>query len=310
MRRALCCSAAMLSFWSVGPCRGQTADGGRSYALKLVYHQGDMTNYAVNTTMKMRMKAEKQGMNVPENSDFSMAMVSRSLVTAVRSDGKYRIRSTIISGTVRAMGMEMPVPKTAATTMVVDQRGRASSIQGPAMSGADLMQMMNVGNLPSLGVLLPDRPVRTGDTWSESLPAPMGKGKMRYDCALLGEERVGGVETVKVKQVVTMPVEIHIDGKGAPTTDPDAPLTMTGQVVIGQTFNLRPATGWVEKGVGALRMSITLHAQGKQAESSPFGRSMAIDGNGTVAMRLRPSAAPRGRPTGARSGAVRSRRAK
>lgn len=295
MRRLLCCFASALCLWNVSPGGAQSADAGRSYVLKLVYRQGDMTAYAVNTSMKMRMTAEKQGTNLPDNSDFSMAMVSRSLVTGVRSDGKYRVRSTIVSGTVRAMGMEMPVPKTLPTTMVVDQRGRASSVQGPAMTGADLTQMMNMGNLPSLGVLLPDHPVRAGDTWSENLPAPMGKGQMRYDCALLGEERVGGVETVKVKQVVTMPIEMHINEKGAPTTDPDAPLTMTGEVVINQAFNLRPTTGWVEKGIGSLRLSISLRVQGKQAESSPFGKSLSIDGNGTVAMRLRPSAVRQGR---------------
>ena len=83
---------------------------------------------------------------------------------------------------------EMPQPAPPATKMTFKPNGTVAKVDG----GDAMMQQMNAAQM-----VYPEKPVKVGDKWSETVKNPNGELKIEYE--LVGVERVGDTEAVKIK---------------------------------------------------------------------------------------------------------------
>ena len=83
---------------------------------------------------------------------------------------------------------EMPQPAPPATKMTFKPNGSVAKVEG----GDAMMQQMNASQM-----VYPEKPVKVGDKWSETVKHPAGELKIDYE--FVGVEKVGDTETVKIK---------------------------------------------------------------------------------------------------------------
>jgi hypothetical protein len=83
---------------------------------------------------------------------------------------------------------EMPQPAPPATKMTFKPNGSVAKVDG----GDAMMQQMNAAQM-----VYPEKPIKVGDKWSETVKNPNGELKIEYE--LVGVEKVGDTEAVKIK---------------------------------------------------------------------------------------------------------------
>ena len=141
--------------------------------------------------------------------------------------------------------------------------------------------------MPATGILLPDHPVKLGDTWQDEQPFPIGDTKGKITCTLLSTESIQGQDTLKIKQLWVVPIVMSIGMDGKPTKDEaSAFMIMNGQVTIESTANLLPANARVIKSCGDFGMKFAMQLKGPLADQNPFGSSMEMIGKGKTDLLL------------------------
>ncbi|HXG23948.1 MAG TPA: hypothetical protein VNJ09_05280, partial [Chthonomonadales bacterium] len=127
-------------------------------------------------------------------------------------------------------------------TMEVDRLGKIVKVRDlPAMPGGQMMsQFMNFNNMPGMGVVLPDHPVKIGDTWVTEVPFPMaGDQKIKIMSTLLGVEEIKHQPTLKIKQDIIIPFNLKMGQDGRPTESAeDTVMSMHGQMTASGTMNI------------------------------------------------------------------------
>jgi hypothetical protein len=250
-----------------------------------------------------------------------------SLALAMDTTLRYRVKEAKPDGTVLSVVVEggklldaaaqaqaLPrEPDDYPRTATLDRLGRLIALKDSGKAGQNsgsldaLMQQANW--LVALHFLpLPEKPVRVGDTWSARYPLPNAKlasapppdggaddpNAMRATLTLLGTEKVGDLETLKIKQVLTLPFEAMVDATGRATRDAGK---ATGRVHVRLTFtqtvNALPADGEMVRSQGDIDGSIKF--EGSVAKQVPSD-TMTIGGR-LLAARLPDEAAstPKGR---------------
>ena len=286
----------------------------QSYTLEAKYAVNDLLKYKMAMTMKMDMKAAKAGAPVPPLGEMSTNATIRMKTVAVKPDGTGVIVSQILEGETAAMGKKQSLAGTPPFTQEIDKRGRIKVISGlpTTGAGAQFLQGMDFKNMQSSGVLLPDHPVKVGDSWEGEVPFPIGNSKAKITCTLLGAEPVQGVETLKVKQLLVVPIIMSLGMDGQPTKDEGATMiTMNGQVTVDGIMNILPANARLVKSSGDFGMKLAMEFKGPLAAQSQVGAGMEMTGNGKVGMTLlsagkvepvstKPPAAPTTKPAAKR----------
>src|SRR5258708_141965 len=261
----------------------------QSYTLEAKYAVNDLLKYKMLMTMKMNMKPAKEGAPVPPLGEMTTSATMRMKTVAVKPDGTGVIVSQILEGETSAMGRKSPMTGIPPFTQEIDKRGRIKSMSGLPTSGAgaQFLQGMDFKNMQSSGVLLPDHPVKVGDTWEDEVPFPIGNAKAKITCTLLGTESVQGVDTLKVKQLLVVPIVMSLGMDGQPTKDEaSAMMTMNGQVTVDAIMNILPANARLVKSSGDFGMKMMMEFKGALATQSPFGAGMEMTGTGKVGMTL------------------------
>jgi len=118
-------------------------------------------------------------------------------VTKVEADGTFTVESNQTDGKVTLNGSENDMPDGTPTTIVFRSNGEISKIPGDAATAtANAYRMGNLTMMHDAG-----KAVNVGDTWTADIKADAATGAVagKAEYKLLGEEKVGTFDTLKIK---------------------------------------------------------------------------------------------------------------
>ncbi len=259
-------------------------DAEKTYTIAPKYKAGEMSKSKFDMNMNMKMKPEKQGLPIPPNMLMKMGGTMVQKTKSVKPDGGAVYTSEMRNGAVEVMGMQQEVPSGAPATIEVDGKGKVLKVDfpKPAGGGGGMMGgmggMMNFDRMSSLGLIYPDKPVKIGEKWEQSVSGVMGDGAVKIISELISVETIGKTETYKIKQIIDFPLDMKIGADQKPTTDAKkAVMIMTGKMSMMNVLNVDIDNARVVKSVGKLLSNMEMKMQGEAAENSPFGASMVMD---------------------------------
>lgn len=154
------------------------ACGTQGQDVRLVYHKGDTYKYAIHSTANETIDAGI--LTVPVKLD--MTANQTITVTAVDSSGtadlSIEMSNLSIKTTMNDSTSTSGVPSQT-ITMRVNADGSIVSVNGNAMAGNPLAALAGVGG-GFISAVLPDHPVKPGDTWSKTYDQanPQGTGSI------------------------------------------------------------------------------------------------------------------------------------
>jgi hypothetical protein len=166
-RATIFCAYALLSLSAVIA---------QEYTLRLNVKEGDTFKY------RMSMEIDFGGQNLLATTTVT------NKVLKVEENGNIQIESAQSELIVKFGEQEMPQPAQPATKMTFKPNG--SLVKSDGSDG--MMQQMNAAQM-----IFPDKPVKVGDKWSETVKSPSGELKVDYE--FVGVEKVSDVEAVKIK---------------------------------------------------------------------------------------------------------------
>jgi len=148
----------------------------QEYTLKLNVKEGDTFKY------RMSMEIDFGGQSVLATTTIT------NKVLKVEESGNVQMESASAEMVIKFGDQEMPQPAPPATKMTFKPNGSVAKVEG----GDAMMQQMNAAQM-----VYPEKPVKVGDKWSETVKNAVGELKIDYE--FVGVEKVGDTEAVKIK---------------------------------------------------------------------------------------------------------------
>jgi hypothetical protein len=146
--------------------------------------------------LKMQIKGDFE---VAGNQATITAM-SQSKVTKIDTDGSYTTEATQSDSKVSIGGQDMALPESPPIITVYNADGSVKMLLGePETTSASAYRVANLQ-----AVIDPGKPLNVGDAWSIDIKADAktGAAAAKADYKILGEEKVGDIDTIKVQATV------------------------------------------------------------------------------------------------------------
>lgn len=239
--------------------------GAQAQAISLAYKAGDTSKYALHMVLKYTVAAS--GMSIPLNLDISAK--ETMTVKSVDADGTADI-SVVISDVSMKMTMNGTTNTTTTTTtntveIKIAKDGRVISVNGSAFGNNALPGVSGTqGGVVS--AILPDHPVKPGDTWTKNydVPNPLGTGSVHAtsDSTYLRDDTVNGVKAAVIESKVNTNLNMTLDlGSmlGASGTTPPTTASPTGGSLTMAGTSKSDTTSWID--VSGRRM-VKTHSTG------------------------------------------------
>jgi hypothetical protein len=256
-----------------------TANDSRTFALASRFAKETVLRYQTQGNLTMRFQGAKNAEEglIPSALDVTYRYKAREL----RPDGAVVMTMLSTGGTVLdASNSVLAIPKDPENlnrVATLDRNQKLLELKDPARStpqGSPTDGLLSQSNLLiQLHFLpLPDKPVRVGDRWTVRYPLPGAKDEKRaaesaesgrggkaeeedlsaarVEMTLLGVEKIGDIETLKVRQKLSIPDERPVDAQGRGTTKEKAKGRIRVLLTFDQTANLLPQEGLLIRSVG------------------------------------------------------------
>jgi len=255
--------AALLAFFLVTACG---TFGAQAQSISLAYKTGDTFKYGFHVVMKYTIGAS--GMSIPLNMDLGAK--ETVTVKSVDSSGTADLSVDINNVSIK-MSMNGTTNTTTTNTggtidMKVAKDGRVLSVNGNAFGSSTALPGMTGTQGGVVSAILPDHPVKPGDTWTKSydVPNPLGASAIHATSnnTYLRDETVAGVKAALVESKVNTNLDMTIDlssmlgAAGTPTPTGGAPgaetLSMKGT-------NTSDTTTWIDT---SARRIVKTHSSG------------------------------------------------
>jgi hypothetical protein len=202
---------ALLAFFLVAACGSVGVV--EAHSISLAYKAGDVYKYKFQMALKYTIGGE--GMSIPL--DISLGAKETMTVKSVDSRGMADV-SVIVSDASLKMTVNGTTNTTTTPTSIVDMKitpdGRIVSIDGSAFGNSSPLGMTGY-QVGLVTAILPDTPVKPGDSWTKTYdqPNPFGPGSSSAttNSKYLRDEKVGSVNTAVVESKVTANLTISID---------------------------------------------------------------------------------------------------
>lgn len=145
--------------------------------------EGDIARY------KMSADIDFGGM------DIKFSGLVEEKIAKVNPDGTYSLEQNQIEGKVNVAGQEQEMPTSGVNTTVYLPNGEVKEIVGE-QGTEDAYRMANLSLIRD-----PGKELKVGDTWTHEFKANAKTGAVaaKAEYKVLGEEKVGTYETVKIK---------------------------------------------------------------------------------------------------------------
>lgn len=220
------CAAALLAAANVA--RADDAPVTLAYHVK----KGDVAYHKATVTASIM------------GADVLVTTSTKSTVKDVKDNGDFVVEQTNLGTHVSFGGQEQDQDASAPVTVTRDKRGRLVDYKtdeaAQAFVAPEVQRLIAMLN----EVLLPEKPVKQGDSWETVLDNPAAKGKkVTVKDTYLGTEKVNGVDAWKVHQTA----EAVVDADG-------------NKMSVDSTIYMNPATGQAMKGEAVAKDVPTLQA--------------------------------------------------
>ena len=285
---------ALLAFFVVAACG---SIGVQAQTISLAYKAGDVSKYSFHVVLKYTVAAS--GMSIPLNMDMSAK--ETATVKSVDSDGTADL-SVVISDISMKMTMNGTTNTTTTNTpqtidMKIAKDGRVISVNGNAF-GNNALPGVSGTQGGVISAILPDHPVKPGDTWTKNydVPNPVGTGSIHAtsDNTYLRDDTVNGAKAAVVESKTSTNLTMNLDlGSmlGAPGTASPSPSTAGGSLTMTGTSKA-DTTSWVDvsghrivktHSTGTVDATITVSATPSPAATVPsFSGPITLKGTQTV----------------------------
>ena len=192
----------------------QTKEG--PIQLAYIFKAGQVDKYKTSQTVKM----DASGFFGGGPSTQRMTMITAQKVLKVNQDGSARIEfdARVIRGGHGALFQSGPMPE-GSFALTVTKTGKPVDMkefrklimnQGGMMPGLDSMPSSNFG----VGIVLPDRGVGIGQTWTDKTPFPMGGGDIIDTATLVADNyKLGSRRVCKIEHKYEGKIDLAELGK-------------------------------------------------------------------------------------------------
>jgi hypothetical protein len=292
---------ALLAFFVVAAC-GSVATA-QAHTVALAYKTGDTYRYAIHTVM--RYTIGMQAMTIPVDLDLSAreTMTVKSVDSSGTADFSTELSDLSVKTTINGTTNTSTSPASAGTVDIkVASDGHIVSINGNVLGNNSLPGPAgSQGGLVS--AILPDKPVKPGDSWSKTLdePNPLGTGSSQVTSGnkYLRDEKVGSVNAAVIESNISQNFDISIDsstmrGSGTSFLPPTGTAGGVQGIAIKGT-SVSDVTSWVDTSArrllkthstGSLNATITIDMA---AGTTIPGLSGPITLTGTQSLDLGPA---------------------
>ncbi len=245
---------ALLAFFLVAGCGSFGA--AQAHTISLAYKTGETYKYTFHAAFKYTIGAE--GMSIPLDMDITAkeTLTVKSVDSSGTADVAVAVTDMSLKMTVNGTTNTTSTTTTTNVDMKIASDGHIVSINGSTFGNSSLPGMTgSEGGLVS--AILPDKPVKPGDTWSKSYdqPNPLGTGasKVTTDNKYLRDEKVGSVDTAVVESKINSSFNLTIDlsSMAGSSGTPLIPSTGAAAGLQGITMNgtsVSDVTSWIDTG--------------------------------------------------------------
>lgn len=242
------------------------------------FEKNQTSRYQTQSSWTMQFKA-RDGTSANLNLSSAMDTILRYRVRETKSDGS-TVLSVLLEGGKRidasnVMETLPREPDSYPRTVSLDRHAKITALKDPkAAQKNPLDGLLSQSNLfvPLHFLPLPENPVKIGDTWKARYPLPNAKADsrkpadktaespddpgdttaIRVTLTLLGVERIDQIDTLVVKQELTVPYELPVDAQGKATEPGKATGHIRVQITFVQQANLLPTDGRLLRSQGQI----------------------------------------------------------
>lgn len=208
--------AAVAIFFVFGVAACGSAGTVSAHTISLAYKAGDSYKYSLHFALNYQIGIQSLGMTVPLNVDLSGKEAVK--VNSVDSSGVADVTITLTDlSTKTAVNGTTTTTTTASQTITakIDPDGRVVSVNGSAL-GSGSLPGMSGSDSTFVSAILPDKPVKPGDTWSKSydesnILGSAGSVHATSENKYVRDERVAGVDTAVVQSKITTNLNVKLD---------------------------------------------------------------------------------------------------
>lgn len=258
-------AAFLFAVGSLGASAHNVAAPVKSVTLRYKFAPGQMRRWKMHTSQSSTLLTGKSAAPMPLN--MTTDMVVRQIVKTVRAtDGAATSSGEIEDLHVFTNGKETPFPNNSfaqkkSYTIIALPSGKVISFQ---MSGTPEKEQSN--NFTGSNIVLPDRPLKIGDSWRGTATAPQDGTQVTLINTLTGfdhsgggfqaiiQQKMTGVMKKTITQGVVSPMDLNgkISGSGTYVFDMDAgtisrlacvstvSMTLTPKLSPGATVGQQP----------------------------------------------------------------------
>ena len=232
---------------------------------------------------------------------------TRPVTGDVSVDLSWRVVSVDANGiaTVEVTGTELPgstggSPARRPVSLRLEVAPDGRIVSGGDLTLATAGTAFGGGGIPGMGQftpLLPDHPVKPGQTWDKAYvqPNPFGTGAFRYSTRnrLLRFDTIGGVRTAVIQSTMSVPIDTTLDVRklseaaGQPASLPagtNPTVAYSGKGSTKATFWVDPQRGRLVK--ASLTSTLSLSLSFKGFPQSDLPQDVTAGFQGTVRMDL------------------------
>jgi hypothetical protein len=265
----------------------RSAGGGEAFALALSRN----STYSYDVRLGMNGTISMQGQQLP----FKMVMdqVLAWRVESTDSDGTATVAVTMETRAAAINGQPAPTIPTQTSRIRVARDGRILSADfGLAgLSNSDFGSLVPGGD--QFMPLLPDHPVKVGDSWTKDFDQelPFGMGRFRYsvNSTLLRYGDIDGKRMAVIFSTLSLPLDMTIDlkkilaasgasGAGSFPGGGNPKMNFGGSMTMKQTAWFDPARGELARSSANANFDMTIEFKDFASQANPPAGAMSFKG--------------------------------
>jgi len=188
--------------------------GAQAHTLSLAYKPGDNYKYSLHAVLKYTVGA--QGLSIPIELDLSAkeAIKVKSVDSSGTADLQVDLTDLTVKTTTNGVTNTTTTTNTTTVEMKVGSDGRIVSVNGQTFSNGSLPGFNGSGG-GLVSAILPDKPVKPGDTWTkdydQTSPAVTGTIHVASKNKYARDETTNNVSTGVVQSDIVTTVDLTVD---------------------------------------------------------------------------------------------------
>ena len=254
---------ALLAFFLVAACG---SIGVQAQSISLAYKAGDTYKYGFHLVMKYTIAAS--GMSIPLDMDLSAKenITVKSVDSSGTADMSVAITDISVKMSMNGTTNTTTTPTGATIDMKVAKDGEVLSVNGSAFGNNTTLPGMTGTQGGIVSAILPDHPVKPGDTWTKTydVPNPLSTTTIHAtsDNTYLRDENVGSVKTAVIESKVNTNLDMKLDLSsmlGAAGATPPAGAAPGAETISMTGTSKSDTTSWIDT---SARRIVKTHSTG------------------------------------------------